>query len=95
MTTSSIVGSVVDMLARDNPSAANRFAREFHCQDTNPSQQVRALNVFWRDQLSSLHTSTISARTCLVDDISPEDWLRHFGQLVLPTIVKHDLPATH
>ncbi|MNG07309.1 hypothetical protein D3C85_13710 [compost metagenome] len=90
-----VVTAVVDLLAKDNPSAANRFARNFHCNSGEAGAQVCELNRYWRDQLSALHVSTISARTCLVDNIEPNDWLRHFRQLVLPTIVKYDLPTVH
>lgn len=95
MTTASVVASVVDMLADSSPSAANRFTRDFHCNHPDSKIQIVELNRYWRDQLSQVHASTISARTCLVDDIEPADWLRHFRSLVLPTIVRHDLPALH
>ena len=88
-----IVTALDDMIAQRNPGAANRFARKFHCNSSDSNTQVSELNRFWRDQLSLLHISTISARTCLVDDIAPSDWLRHFEQLVLPIVVQHDLPA--
>lgn len=88
-----IVADVAGMLSRDDLSAANRFSRSFKCDSIDPSRQILELNRFWRDQLSQLHISTISARTCLVDDIAPRDWLRHFGQLVLPVIIKHNLPT--
>lgn len=91
----SIVSAVVDMLACQNPNAASRFAREFSVRARDERDEVRELNRYWRQQLSVLPTSTISARTCLVDETPPADWLRHFRQLVLPTIVSHDLPVTH
>jgi hypothetical protein len=91
----SIVSAVVDMLADRNPNAATRFARDFTVRADDERAEVRELNRYWRNQLTRLHSSTISARTCLVDDIMPRDWLRHFEQLVLPTIVSHDLPTVH
>lgn len=91
----SIVSAVVDMLADRNPNAATRFARDFNVRADDQSAEVRELNRYWRDQLSRLQSSTISARTCLVDNTAPRDWLRHFEQLVLPTIVSHDLPTVH
>ncbi|MNO14028.1 hypothetical protein D3C76_36680 [compost metagenome] len=91
----SVVSAVVDMLADKNPNAATRFARAFNPNSRDESDEIRELNRYWRDQLSSLHTSTISARSCLVDDIHPRDWLRHFRSLVLPTVVAHDLPTVH
>jgi len=93
--TQQVVSAVVDLLAVKNPHAATRFARDFRCEALSESDEIRQLNRFWREQLAALHTSTISARTCLVDDIAPRDWLRHFQQLVLPTIVSFDLPVKH
>ncbi|MNM47455.1 hypothetical protein D3C81_584210 [compost metagenome] len=89
------MSAVVDMLADRNPNAATRFARDFNVRADDERAEVRELNRYWRNQLTRLHSSTISARTCLVDDIMPRDWLRHFEQLVLPTIVSHDLPTVH
>lgn len=91
----SVSSAVVDLLAADNPGAATRFARQFHSNASNEADEIRDLNRFWRNQLSALHSSTISARTCLVDDIAPKDWLRHFRSLVLPTIVSNDLPPVN
>ena len=91
----SIVSAVVDMMAVRNPNAATRFARDFHPKIEDEQDEVRELNRYWRDQLTRLRSSTISARTCLVDEITPRDWLRPFEQLVLPTIISHDLPSTN
>ncbi len=92
---SSVVSAVTAMLADKNPHAATRFAQQF--RDTAPTDReaISSLNRYWRDQLMGLHTSTISARTCLVDNMEPQDWLRHFNRLVLPIIVNHDLPTLH
>lgn len=90
-----VVGAVADAISSSNPAAAIRFTRGFHDANGSPDQQIRALNRYWRDELSRLHTSTVSARTCLVDqDIAPRDWLRHFRNLVLPTILANDLPRS-
>ncbi|MNB99399.1 hypothetical protein D3C87_981680 [compost metagenome] len=89
------MSAVVDMLADRNPNAATRFARDFSVRAQDERGEIRELNRYWRDQLTRLQSSTISARTCLVDEVAPRDWLRHFEQLVLPTIVSHDLPTIH
>jgi hypothetical protein len=91
--TNNIVTAVVDMIAMENPSAATRFTRNFQSKAANEKDEISDLNRYWRTQLAALHASTISARTCLVDDIEPRDWLRHFKNLVLPTIIQHGLPA--
>lgn len=91
----SIVSAVVDMLADQNPNAATRFTRDFNPRVGSENEEVRELNRYWRNQLTSLQSSTISARSCLVDNIQPRDWLRHFQLMVLPMIVSHDLPTVH
>lgn len=93
--TTNVVTAVVDMMAAANPSAATRFARNFQSSATTEKAEIADLNRYWRTQLAGLHISTISQRICLVDDIESRDWLRHFKQLVLPTIVQHDLPTVH
>jgi len=91
----SIVSAVVDMLADRNPHAATRFARDYRPLGGDDYAEVRELNRYWREQLSRLRSSTVSARACLVDDVAPRDWLRHFRQLVLDTVVQNDLPTIH
>ncbi len=90
-----VVSAVIDMLADKNPNAATRFTQQFRDTASDDQTAIIALNRYWRDQLMGLHTSTISARTCLVDGMEPRDWLRHFGRLVLPIIVNHNLPTIH
>lgn len=87
-----VVGAVTDAISASNPAAAIRFARSFHCDSKDPHQQVVELNRYWRDELSRLHISTISARSCLIDRIEPTDWLRHFKGMVLEQILANDLP---
>lgn len=88
-----LTSSVTDLLANQNPAAANRFARQFHPDTRSEKEELCALNRFWREELLAVHASTVSARSCLVDDIDARSWLRHFRSLVLPTIVQHNLPA--
>lgn len=90
--TDNLVGCVADAIARDNPAAATRFTRDFPQQSNEPAQQIKDLNRYWRSQLGQLHTSTISERSCLIDNIKPADWFRHFQKLVLPLIIRADLP---
>lgn len=87
-----LVGSVADAIAVSNPSAAMRFTRGFVQRSDDNAGVIKELNRYWRDELSRLNISTISARTCLIDNISPEDWLRHFKKLVLEVILDNDLP---
>lgn len=88
----SVVSAVLDMLAGQNPNAATRFTREFNIRANSAEEEIHELNCYWRNQLAQLRSSTISARSCLVDNVAPRDWLRHFDHLVLPIIVSNDLP---
>lgn len=90
--TENMVACVADAIATQNPQAAMRFTKAFKTSSTDPSGQISDLNRYWRTELSSLHSSTVSERTCLINDIEPRDWLRHFKELVLPLIIKSDLP---
>ncbi len=89
---SNVVASVADAIATHSPAAAMRFTRSFKETSPDSKSQICELNRYWRLELNSVPTSTISARTCLIDDIAPQDWLRHFRQLVLPIIINSDLP---
>jgi hypothetical protein len=89
-----ITTRVVELIAGDNPSAANRFAKQFKSKNhSSEKETIRELNRYWRDQLLTLHSSTISARSCLDDEMTGQEWLRHFSRLVLPVIISNDLPV--
>lgn len=87
-----LVGEVTDAIAASDPAAAVRFTRSFQQRETEPRAVIRDLNRYWREELSRLNSSTISARACLIDDIEPTDWIRYFKKLVLETIVINHLP---
>lgn len=87
-----VVSAVIEMLADKNPNAATRFTQQYRDKSKGEQEAIVDLNRFWRDQLMALPVSTISARTCLVDEMAPQDWLRHFNRLVLPVIVANNLP---
>lgn len=58
-----------------------------------PVGQMFLLNRYWRLQLIAVDTeSSLEARSCLIDDIPNDDWLRLFQEGVLPFISKHNLP---
>jgi len=88
----SLVRAVSNLLHEENPTLADRFDRQFRAASNDPLDEIIDLNSFWRDQLSFLSVNTISERECLIDAIQPNDWLRHFRQQVLPTIVRFELP---
>lgn len=88
----SLVTRVSELLHEENPALAKSFDRQFRASSNDPIDEIIDLNAFWRDQLSFLSVNTISERECLIDAIQPNDWLRHFRQQVLPTIVRFELP---
>lgn len=59
----------------------------------NLLQQMRAMNEFWRVQLGLLSRDTLYVRSCIVDDLEVEDWLRNFERYVMDTIlVQTEIP---
>lgn len=49
--------------------------------------QMRAMNEFWRVQLGLLDQDTLHARSCIMDDLNVEDWLRNFERHILGVIL--------
>lgn len=50
-------------------------------------QQMRAMNEFWRVQLGLLDSDTLYVRSCIVDGLNVEDWLRNFERYVMDTVL--------
>jgi hypothetical protein len=90
--TDSLVQVVSNMLQDRDPAAASRFETKFSQRPDNQHDELIELNRFWRGELASLPVSTISERECLIDLIDPKDWVHHFGQQVMPTVVRFGLP---
>lgn len=78
------------LIAENDPALAERYCDVAPRETEN---QVVHHNRFWRSELGRLSVNTISERECLIDEIDPRDWLRHFRNHVLPTIVRFKLPA--
>lgn len=63
------------------------------------NEQMWAMNEFWRVQLGLLQQDTLHARSCIMDDLEVEDWLRNFERHILdvilhqPTIPNYQWPA--
>lgn len=57
-----------------------------------PEIQRFLLNQYWNLQLLSTSANSINERFSLVPNGTIESWLKLFTQVVLPFIVKHDLP---
>jgi hypothetical protein len=55
-------------------------------------QQIHEINEFWRVELGLLNTNTLNARSCIIEDISPDIWLRNFNRYVMDVILTDTLP---
>lgn len=90
MPTSHLCQAVGDLLADQKPELADNFYAGFHpgSGDVQP-----ALNRYFRLQLANAPVPTLDERECLIDDLSPEQWLKYFKGHVLPTLVRFNLPA--
>lgn len=84
---------VVDLITLRDSNIGNRFDKRFIVRESETlDKELTNLNQFWRVQLGLLNIDTSSARECLIDDISREDWLRLFNEHVIPIIIEADLP---
>lgn len=60
----------------------------------NPLGQRFLLNRFWNLQLLRIpDCNTVEQRFCLIEDGSPEDWLRLFETKIVPCLIQHRLPV--
>ena len=83
---------VYQLMAEENRELAERFLASAPASPYVEEQLVM-INRYWRSELGRLSINTISERECLIDKIDPSDWLRHFRNQVLPTIIRFNLPA--
>lgn len=92
----SVTLAVTNMIASYAPQLL--VAWEVLCRDrilpdvTNNSNEIVALNRFWRREFGALPFCTISLRMCLDDQMSPQDWIYNFNKYLLPVIIRHSLP---
>lgn len=86
--------NIVHRLLEEEGSAegADRFLDLFTVKTDSQHEDIIEMNRFWRNELVKVPVNTISERECLIGDIAPSDWLRHFTTQVLPTIVRWKLP---
>ncbi len=87
---------VYTALARLDVGCAWRFSEQY-AEPTGMEVPVhlRALNRFWREQLSNVReVDTLEVRVNLIDQIEPLDWLRLFADHVAPAIVANNLPCS-
>lgn len=88
----SLVRIVSDLIADAEPDSADRFYTSLGYRPSTQRDEIIEMNRYWRLELGKLPVNTISERECLIDQIEPIDWLRHFKAQVLPTIVRFKLP---
>jgi hypothetical protein len=60
-------------------------------QHLGPLGQRFLLNRYWNLQLLCV-SQTVEERFCLIDNGSPEDWLRLFETKIVPCLIQHRLP---
>lgn len=84
--------AVYDALASHDLSCATRFLASYVNIPGSASVQLVHMNRYWRRQLDRLDVDTINERECLMDDCALSDWLRHFQNGVMPTVLAHGLP---
>lgn len=93
----SVADLIKDRLSQKNQDIARRWESTYMAQRPNDAaltqrEQVAAINHFWRVQLGGLPVSTVEERECLVNDDALTEWLENFSEILVPTIIKHDLP---
>ena len=60
----------------------------------SPIGQRFLLNRFWNIQLLNVTTATtMEERFCLIENGTPEDWLRLFETKIVPCLIQHRLPV--
>ncbi len=85
--------AILTALRNRNVESAARFDESFKSWPQLPvAANIRDANRYWRRQLAALPIDTTEVRECLIDDCAWVDWLRHFTQGVLPTIIAFNLP---
>jgi hypothetical protein len=93
MATDNLVDVVFQLLNEEGEGeCADRFNGLFTANTNNQRDDIIEMNRFWRNELTKVPVNTISERECLISDIEPIDWLRHFTSQVLPTIIRWKLP---
>lgn len=82
-----IYQEVEDLLESD---AASRFRDNFF--DKKQLTTVENLNEFWKAELKSIRKVTITEEAALIDSLTESEWLTHFKNIVLNTVVRFKLP---
>lgn len=85
--------AMADTLSALNPECSERFMQVYQEPDSDSTYtHIEHANSFWRLQLGRQSISTTNVRECLLNNCSPEDWLRLFRTTVAPAAVSLNLP---
>jgi len=57
------------------------------------NEQIREINEFWRMQLGMLTSDTLHARSCIMDNLDPDVWLRNFERYVMNAVLFEPIPT--
>jgi len=90
--------TVYELLLRKSPLVAARFVEDFKVIDYHSSEStiVHDLNTYWRKQFTRFEAltnrSTLNVRAQLGDTTDADLWLAGFTKIVVPVIVRFNLP---
>lgn len=93
MTTTSLSSKVYTLLNTERPDLAEVFQSTFSTVPTSDEDELKALNRYFRAQLSKAPVPTSDERGCLVDNLAPDIWLKYFRSHALPTLLRFNLPS--
>lgn len=81
---------VEDLLSENKQALGDVFRATFR---NSHGDEMVSLNKYFRIELSKAPVPTLDERECLIDDLSPAQWLKYFQGHVLPTLVRFNLPS--
>lgn len=96
-----LAGELFARLQLRSPSHAERWKALFINQHPGwthgplpaVNAQIREINEFWRIQLGMLTADTLYARSCIVDNLAPDVWLRNFDRYVMSAVLFEPIPT--
>lgn len=89
-----LASHIKHVLARHDRDMAERFETIFlqSIYVGTTSNELVLINRFWRRQFSMCQSDTSAVRTWLCDSDEPIAWLQMFENVIIPEIVKLNLP---
>jgi len=96
-----IAGELFARLQSRSPNHAERWKALFinqhrawtHGPLPSVNVQIREINEFWRVQLGMLTSDTMYARSCIMDNLDPDIWLRNFERYVMEVVLYEPIPT--